>query len=221
MSQATAHLRHKRVARHRVSKVASARDTIEGFGHGMDVCGLTFGQFSLLDLIQAALEITGPADVAISTWSAGFYDVDAAERFRDNGLMRSCRFVLDSSQQKRGQATAFDVAELFGRECVRTTRSHAKFVTVANESWSVTITSSMNLNLNTRVEQFMMVDDPTTLAVFLGFVDELFASEPFSVEGRTMPALPGLGDGESALSIEATSWRTLERGKFPKVGRFE
>lgn len=79
MTQAIAHTRPSRKARARLSKVASARDTIDGFGHGMDVVGLTFGQFSLLDLIEAALELTGPADVTISTWSAGFYDVEAAE----------------------------------------------------------------------------------------------------------------------------------------------
>ena len=73
MTQAIAHPRPSRKARARLSKVASARDTIDGFGHGMDVVGLTFGQFSLLDLIEAALELTGPADVTISTWSAGFY----------------------------------------------------------------------------------------------------------------------------------------------------
>ena len=207
--------------RARFSRVANARVMLRGFGHGDLLSGLTYGQFSLIDLVQATLEVTGPADVVISTWSAGFYDVDAAERFRDDGAMRSCRFVLDSSQQKRGQATAFDVAEIFGRDAVRTTRTHAKFVLVTNDEWSVVITSSMNLNLNTRVEQFMMVDCPVTLEVFGGFVDELFRSEPFSVEDRRMPALPGLGDGQSALGIEATSWRKIERGKFPKIGRFE
>ena len=221
MSVATATKAAPVKRRARFSRVGNARVMLRDFDRGALLSGLTYGQFSLIDLIQATLETTGPAHVTISTWSAGFYDVDAAETFRDNGLMLSCRFVLDSSQQKRGQATAFDVAELFGRENVRTTRSHAKFVTVTNDDgWRVAITSSMNLNLNQRVEQFMMVDDPGTCGMFLGFVDELFLSEPFSVEDRTLPALPGL-DGESALGIEATNWRKIERGRFPKIGRFE
>lgn len=206
--------------RARFSRAGSARRLLEGFGHGDLLSGLTYGQFSLIDLIQATLEVTGPADVAISTWSAGFYDVDAAETFRDFGLMRSVRFVLDSSQQKRGQASAFDVAEIFGRENVRTTRSHAKFVTVSNEGWSVLITSSMNLNLNQRVEQFQIVDDVDSMGVFAGFVDELFRSEEFSVEQRAMPVLPGL-PGESALGIEALPWREIERGEPPMIGVFD
>lgn len=191
---ATAHLRPKRNTRARFSKVASARDTIAGFGHEMDVAGLTYGQFSLLDLIQATLEVTGPADVAIATWSAGFYDVDAAERFRDSGMIRSIRFVMDSSG-KRGQATVGDVAEIFGESSVRATRSHAKFALVSNDEWDVLITSSMNLNLNPRCEQFEMTDDAQRAAVFHEFVDAVFSDLPEGARGDRQ--LPGLFDVEA------------------------
>lgn len=202
MSNATSHVRPVKQARVRLSKVANARDTIAGFGHGMDVVGLTFGQFSLLDLIDAALEITGPADVAISTWSAGFYDVEAAERFRDSGRIRSMRFVMDSSA-KRGQASVTDVDRVFGRGTVRATRVHAKFALVTNDEWSVVITSSMNLNLNPRCEQFEMTDDAARAGMFLGFVDELFSELP---EGdtldRSLPTLLGMEAVEPSRVIE-------------------
>lgn len=172
-----AHVRPKRKARARFSKVAGARDTIAGFGHDMDVAGLTFGQFSLLDLIEAALEITGPADVAVSTWSAGFYDVDAAKRFQELGSIRSIRFVMDIAR-KQGQANVVDVADLFGPDAIRTVRSHAKFVVITNESWDVLITSSMNLNLNPRIEHFDMTDDAERAGMFLEFVDALFEELP-------------------------------------------
>ena len=192
MTQAIAHVRPARKTRARLSKFANARDTIAGFGHGMDVVGLTFGQFSLLDLIDAALEITGPADVTVSTWSAGFYDVDAAERFRDSGRMRSIRFILDSSA-KRGQASVGDIADLFGQESIRATRTHAKFALLINAEWSVLITTSMNLNLNPRCEQFEMTDDPERAAVFAQFADELFHELPAGdTEDRSMPALIGM-----------------------------
>ena len=192
MTQAIAHVRPARKTRARLSKFANARDTIAGFGHGMDVVGLTFGQFSLLDLIDAALEITGPADVTVSTWSAGFYDVEAAERFRDSGRMRSIRFILDSSA-KRGQASVGDIADLFGQESIRATRTHAKFALIVNAQWSVLITTSMNLNLNPRCEQFEMTDDPERAAVFAQFSDELFHELPAGdTQDRQMPRLAGM-----------------------------
>jgi len=202
MTEAKAHLRPKRKTRARLSKVAGARDTIAGFGHDMDVIGLTFGQFSLLDLIDAALEITGPADVAISTWSAGFYDVEAAERFRDSGRIRNIRFVMDSSA-KRGQASVGDVESIFGAGTVRATRSHAKFALITNDEWSITITSSMNLNLNPRCEQFEMTDDAERTALFMGFVDALWDElAEGDTEDRKMPGLHGLESVQPELGIE-------------------
>lgn len=202
MSQsALSHLRPKRKTRARFSKVANARDTIAGFGHDMDVVGLTYGQFSLLDLIEAALEVTGPADVAISTWSAGFYDVDAAERFRDSGWIRRIRFVMDSSA-KRGQATVGDVGEIFGRDAVRATRSHTKFALITNDAWSVVITSSMNLNLNPRCEQFEMTDDADRCGMFMGFVDAVWDELPEGdTEDRTLPEARGLVAVQPDLGI--------------------
>ena len=211
MSEPTAHLRPVRKARARLSKVASARDTIAGFDHGMDVVGLTFGQFSLLDLVDAALEITGPADVTISTWSAGFYDVEAAERFRDSGRLRSIRFIMDSSA-KRGQATVGDVADVFGPDSIRATRSHAKFVLIRNESWAVLITTSMNLNLNPRIEQFEMTDDAARADLFAEFADALFDElAEGSTEDRQMPGLHGMNAVQPHLDIEVGAVTGLGR----------
>lgn len=204
--------------RARFSKSASAAQSIRGFEPGSMVTCLTFGQFSLIDLVQAALQITGPAHVTISTWSAGFYDANAAKNFRDSGAMLSLRFVMDAGQQKRGQATQGQVAELFGAENVRTARSHAKFVTIKNDAWSIAITSSMNLNLNQRVEQFMMVDDAETCGLFLDFVDALFAERSDGdLDPHGMPVLFGLEE-VAPLSIECT--RVIERGPRPTIGVF-
>jgi hypothetical protein len=209
---AVAHVRPARKAHVRLSKVSNAADCIRGFGPGMDVVGLTFGQFSLLDLIQAGLEVTGPADVAISTWSAGLYDVDAAKRFVTDGRIRSCRFVMDSSA-KRGQATAVQVADLFGEDSIRTMRSHAKFALLTNADWHVVITSSMNLNLNPRCEQFEMTDDPDRHALFLEFVDALFRDVPdghHADEDRTLPALFGMDEVFPELGLEVN--HSIEKG---------
>ena len=56
---------HARPAResskHRVSKTATAADSLAGFGHDTEVDVLTFGQFSIIDAIEAVLDITGPS----------------------------------------------------------------------------------------------------------------------------------------------------------------
>ena len=199
--------------RARLSKVASARDTIRGFDHETDIgFGLTMGQFSLLDLIEAALEITGPAHVLISTWSASFYDVERAAQFRDNGQMLSCRFIMDSSD-KRGQAKGSDVASLFGDDAIRTTRTHAKFVVVSNAEWNIVIQSSMNLNLNPRSEQFSMADDPTTASFVLSLAESLWTELPEGATyDRTTPTFPGVPEVQPLLDIACTPVSSIELG---------
>ncbi len=195
-----------RKARHRLSKVASARDTIAGFGHGMDVVGLTMGQFSLLDLIEATLEYTGPAHLVVATWSAGLYDADAAHRFATDGRLLSVRFVMDSASEKRGQSSAVHLADLFGADSIRTTRTHAKFALIGNDDWSVVITSSMNLNLNQRVEQFEMTDDHDRYRFFTEWVDAVWSEIPAGGERRAddreTPHTSGLEQVRPRLDIE-------------------
>lgn len=213
MSAAVA--RPVRKARHRLSKVANARDTIAGFGHGMDIVGLTHGQFSLLDLIQATLDITGPANVDVATWSAGLYDVDAARRFVEDGRIRRIRFVMDSASEKRGQASAVNIADLFGADTIRTTRTHAKFALLANDTWHVVITSSMNLNLNPRIEQFEMTDDAERHHLFASWVDALFAELPAGGERRSddrqLPTTPGIDAVAPVTGISEVGTITIGR----------
>lgn len=83
------------------------------------------------------------------------------------------------------------IADLFGAHTIRTTRSHAKFALIGNDDWHVVITSSMNLNLNPRIEQFEMTDDPERHQFFTTWVDEVFAEIPAGParrgDDRTMP----------------------------------
>lgn len=189
--------------RARLSKAANAAATIAGFDHDTDIAfGLTLGQFSLLDLIEATLSVTGPAHVLISTWSTGFYDAERAKTFRDDGRMLSCRFIMDSSD-KRGQAKGTDVAELFGADAIRTTRTHAKFVVISNDQWNVVIQSSMNLNLNPRSEQFSMTDDADVAAFIRGEIagalwEELPAGATYD---RATPELKGVAAVQPDLGL--------------------
>ncbi|MDT9411320.1 hypothetical protein P8T80_08000 [Corynebacterium rouxii] len=201
-----AHVREGVRSHARFSKAGAARQTIAGFDKGMDVLGLTYGQFSLIDLVQATLEITGPADVTIATWSAGFYDLRAAENFRDCGMIRSIRFIMDSGRAKKGQAGVHEIGEIFGEDSFIQIRTHAKFVLVRNEDWDVCITSSMNLNKNTRCEQFEMTDDAERCEMFEDFVRAAFEECPESRSfGRTMPGLVTVDPSRSVVAVPDVS----------------
>jgi len=48
-----------------VRRVKSAADAITGFNHEVEIFGFTKGQFSLLDLLAAVIDITGPIYVTL------------------------------------------------------------------------------------------------------------------------------------------------------------
>ena len=86
----------------RAVNVADAARAVEGFEPGVMMTGITKGAFSMLDLIEAIVAETGPADVDVSTWTTGIRGLKTSSwpRVRisstftgasSTGCSRSCR----------------------------------------------------------------------------------------------------------------------------------
>jgi hypothetical protein len=161
----------------------TAAQAVAGLVQGGRLIGLTSGQFSLLDLIRALLDLTGPADVLLSTWTAGIRDVETAAWLLGGGQIRSLRILTDRSFPTRQPKYCRRLVELFGPECLVVTRTHAKFAVIENEGWTLAVRSSMNLNKNTRWEQFDVDDDPEVAALFRGFAEEVAAASGTGIFG--------------------------------------
>ena len=208
---AQSHTRPARPRKPRLSKVTNARDALSDFGRGMETYCLTFGQFSLMDAIEALLDITGPADVAISTWTAGNADISRSAAHLSDGRIRSLRFVADCSFGQRQPGYLAELVRLFGNDAIRTTRTHAKFAVLSNDEWGVVVRTSMNLNENPRLESIEVTDEPTLAAFLLGIVDEIFREEkPGDYRTKPRPELAGIA---SIMPQGA-----LEVGKVVKFG---
>lgn len=145
---------------------------------GCRLTGVTCGQFSLLDLIAAVLEQTGPADVTVSTWTTGIRDVVRAAWLLESGSIRSFALLTDRSFPQRQPAYCRALVDRFGEGAIRSTRTHAKFAVIRNDVWSICIRSSMNLNTNPRFEQFDLDDD----AALCAFFDAHFAAQPLGFD---------------------------------------
>jgi hypothetical protein len=153
-----------------------AAEAIGDIDTGCEIFGLTGGQFSLVDLITYCLEKTGPADVIISTWTAANADIGFAHTMLSDGRIKSLRFVIDASFPVRQPIYCAALRERFGDKSIRITRSHFKFVLITNEKWSLVIRTSMNLNLNRRLESFEISDDSELSGHLIEFIDELFSN---------------------------------------------
>ena len=165
--------------------VGPASEAVAGLRPGGRVCGMTCGQFSMIDLLRATLEKTGPAHLSLSTWTAGIRDAQGAAFLLEQGSFLSCRLLVDRSFATRQPRYCAAVQRLFGDAAIRCTRTHAKVALLENDGWSVAIRSSMNLNRNPRFENFDIDDNAAICALFSRHFDEMESTMPEGPKVRT------------------------------------
>lgn len=156
----------------------TARQAIEGLAPGVDIFGLTCGQFSLVHLLFALIEKIGPCSLDLTTWTAATADVTDMMTLIQSEKLRSMRMIVDMSFLQRKPAVLKEIIKRFGRENIRITNSHAKFALLENKRWKVVLKTSMNLNQNPRMEDFDLTCNPELFGFLRSFVDGLFALTP-------------------------------------------
>jgi hypothetical protein len=155
----------------------TAAEAIRGLDHEHEIFGFTKGQFSLLDLIGACLDVTGPAHLSISTWTAAPHEIQSLAAMLQRGAITGTRWLIDFSMARRDPAATSQLWAAFGRNNVRVAQNHAKFFVLQNATWKLVCRSSMNLNMNPRYEDFQVAHDPE-LADFLNrLLDEVWAKQ--------------------------------------------
>lgn len=217
MTTARTHRAAPRKRAIRMAKVGSARDAIGELTPGVEVYVLTYGQFSLIDALVALLDQTGPADVILSTWTAADTDLTTAARLVEGAQITRLRMVVDRSFLTRQPDYCATMRRLFGDECIRTTRSHAKFLVLRNEQWSLAVRTSMNLNHNPRLETIEISDDPA----LCGFLEEVVADLwQEQAEGDFAGELPLLDGVEAAPRAGTVAMGAVDLGRLrrPAVG---
>ena len=186
------------------SATASAARLIGPLERGVEITGLTNGQFGLIDILRHVLSEIGPADVAISTWTMGIYDAQECAAFVSDGRIRRIRWVVDPSMFGRKPELVAPLLRAFGLDAFRPVNTHAKFCTLVNETWAVAVRSSMNLNPNRRLESFDISEGPELARFFNAVVDDIFermpAGERSQAEGRFASILRAVDGEERSLA---------------------
>lgn len=171
-----------RAARLRPAPFANARDAIGTLAPGCRVVGITKGQFSMLDMLAAVLEQTGPAEVTVSTWTQGKAEMEGVASLLRAHQITRFRLLVDRSFATRHPGYVKRIHAIAGPESVRQTKTHAKFALIAGGEWRITIRTSMNFNHNPRLEQFDLDDDRAIYEFFAGVADEVFAVVPAGLD---------------------------------------
>lgn len=136
--------------------------------------GFTDGKFSLIDLLFSCLKITGKAEITLCTWSAGIKDIHQIRYLLDTNYIENIRIITDKSFVGRQANYALALTELFGEENIRISSIHAKFILISNNEWNVCIFSSMNLNANNNIENFVIAEGEELYSFVDAFVEKHF-----------------------------------------------
>jgi len=180
----------------RKSGTDTAAQLIGAIADGDEICGITNGQFSLVDIIEHVLQCVGPARVAVATWTMGIYDTERAFEFVRNNLVREMRFILDPSMFSRRPEIAAILVRGFGVESFRAVNSHAKFATIRGDHLAVAVRSSMNLNPNNRIESFDISVGHEVTAFFEAVVDDIWRDVGSDNRSQSRAVFSGLLDAK-------------------------
>lgn len=155
----------------------SARRCIGKIAKGCDIFGLTKGDFSMIDILRHVVSEIGPCRIDIGTWTAAHSDVKQAFNMLDDKRILSMRWLVDRSFPQRQPKYYKSVLDKFGRDSVRLARFHAKYILLENDQFSVAVRTSMNLNMNKRIE-FYEISEGSPISEYLRHVTDYHFQQP-------------------------------------------
>jgi hypothetical protein len=108
------------------------------------------GDFSMHELLERLLQITGPATVRVSSFSVTEVAVRTFLRLQDEGLMKSLTCLFDLTVKQHRIGLLFFAKNVVAE--IRLTKNHAKMIFIENDEWKVVLIGSANFNVNDKKE---------------------------------------------------------------------
>lgn len=170
-----------RIVAHRTG---TAAEVIGSLAPGVRVTGVTAGQFSAVDAMEHMVDELGPADVRLSTWTTGIYDVRRTRGIQTEGRIKSIRMLLDRGTFEKSPKYAGPLIEVLGVDAFCCLSVHAKVTIVSGERGRAVMRSSMNLNKNLRTEQFDIDVDEEVAGFYEAWFDALWFEAGRSTDNR-------------------------------------
>ena len=197
--------RKVRKTRKRFFNFAGAKDYIGDLEKNTEIFGITKGQFSIIDIVEYVLDFTGKANVMIATWTAGGADIKRAFEFLKSDKIKNIKFIVDAGFKTRQPQYCEELIENFGHDSIRFYPLHSKFVVIQNEKYNFVIRTSMNLNKNSRMENFEITEDSEFCEYFKKFFNVTFKEIPknsYSQSAKLVTPFDVLPKSEDDLEFE-------------------
>lgn len=164
-----------------------ARKNIDGFieeafpERRLGMCELAFngGAFSFIDILEYFMDVTGPTNIDICAWVSGEKDILRICEYYDLKKVTRFRMLMHRHIDIHRKKHYTNLINKYGTECLRFTKTHAKFAMIYNERANFVIESSANLNKNTQIELFRVTED-VAFRKFMSSTFDPFFDESFN-----------------------------------------
>lgn len=160
----------------RMTQRQTAHEALTEWSPDEGVVMLTKGQFSLVQLLEAVLTKTGPANVTLSAWVASPAELDVVVGWAKDRRVASLRLILDLLVQSREPEAAALMRHVFGGDKVAFTRTHARFALIETAEHRLVVRSSADLTNNPSFELHSVENDPGLFVCLSAFCDDVFDS---------------------------------------------
>lgn len=191
---------------------AVVEQALRSIGDGDELMILTDGSTSMIDFVRLLLDVVGPSDVSIATWTMGIYDLEQCEAFVADRRIRNMRMVVDPSIFGRRPELSARLVRGFGVDAFRAANIHAKFCTLRNGRFDIAVRSSMNLNPNRRIEAADVSACREVAAFYAGFVERVFSAVAAGNQTQSESVFDRLfasDEAEAAPAMAAPRMRSL------------
>jgi hypothetical protein len=148
---------------------------------GKDYPFATAASWSLHDLIRHLLGFTGPAALWATSWSFTQTAADRLVQMRSDGLLTSCRLLVDWSVQVQTPGLIAVGKSYLDKIAIE--NIHAKTFVLRNDSWAVSYVGSANFTTNPRIECGHLSTNPKIAAFHIAWIDSAIeGGKPFGAQ---------------------------------------
>lgn len=143
-------------------------DIINQVKAGHCVHYFTYGAWSLFELLIAATEITGPANIYLSTYAMNETSARAFAKLKDDRIVNEMYCIIDDRAEVRSAASLQLLRSLCNSWAM--VRCHAKVTVLEGVKYSVVISGSANYTENKRLESGMIIADKAAAGFHKGWI---------------------------------------------------
>jgi hypothetical protein len=121
-------------------------------------------EFSMHELLDSILCLTGPASVKISSFSISEVAIRTFHRLSEDRLITDLHCIFDQSVKRHRLGLLFFALNISGK--VALAKNHAKIILIENSSWKLTVLSSANFNVNDKIEAGIITGCPDIFSFY-------------------------------------------------------